>query len=158
MTRRRWMLVTAALAFAAPAFGESPPPSASADRGGHFEQRVHEMRSRVLRERIGLTEDKARKVEAILDRYAPERRRVATRMREALKKLRALTASNSDDQAAYRGALGQVRASRKALQELMDRAFTEVAKELTPREQVRLFLALDDLRGKAAEHRQDDDD
>jgi Spy/CpxP family protein refolding chaperone len=154
-----WFFMAASLFACAPAVAApSPPPHASAR-----ENRLQELRSRVLRDRVGLTGDKAVKVEAILEKYAPERRRVAQKLREGRQKLKALMTLNSEDQAAYRGALDQIRTNRKALQDLMERAFSEISKELTPKEQARFFLALDDLRGKKARRhfrdgRHDDND
>ena len=112
------------------------------------------VRSRVLREKVGLSNEKASKVEAILDRYAPERRRIALKIRDGRQKLMALLVLNSEDQTAYKGALEEVRTNRQAMQALMERAFNDIATELTPKEQARLFLALQDLRLKApARHR-----
>jgi len=60
---------------------------------------------------------------------------------------------NSEDQAAYKGALDEVRTGRKALQDLMEHAFADISKELSPKEQARLFLALDELKGKLGARR-----
>ena len=116
------------------------------------------MRSKMLRDRVGLSEDKARKVEAILDKYAPERKKNHEEMRAAREKLHALVDGKSDDQAQYRAALDTVRAKKKAAQDVMSRAFDEVAKELTPKEQARLFLSLEDMRGKGRGHGKGPDD
>jgi Spy/CpxP family protein refolding chaperone len=131
-----------------------------------MQQRLMRVRSRVLREKVGLTDEKASKVEAILDRYAPERRRIALKIRDGRQKLKALLVLNSEDQIAYKGALEEVRTNRQALQALMERAFNDIATQLTPKEQARLFLALQDLKVKAAPRRRfrdgpdgpDDDD
>jgi Spy/CpxP family protein refolding chaperone len=139
----RWLLVPIALLACAPAMAAPTTPGPS---GAPMEQRFQKVRSRVLREKVGLAEEKARKVEVILDRYAPERKRLTQELRQGRQKLRALLTLDSQDQAAYRSALDQVRTNRKALQDLMERAFGEIAKELTPKEQGKLFLALDELR------------
>jgi len=143
MTRMRWLLVPIALLACAPAVAAPATPGPS---GAPMEQHLQRIRSRVLREKVGLAEEKARKVEAILDRYAPERKRLTAELRQGRQKLRALLTLDSQDQAAYKGALDQVRSNRKALQDLMERAFGEIARELTPKEQGKLFLALDELR------------
>jgi len=142
MKTLRWMLVPLALSVVAPAFAAPPAPSASSER---VDQKKREMRGRMLRDRVGLSDDKARRVEAVLEKYGPERKRVHSALRDAKEKLRSLVAGKSDDQAAYRAALDQLRSSRKALLDLMERAFGEVSKELTPKEQAKLFLALDEL-------------
>jgi Spy/CpxP family protein refolding chaperone len=107
----------------------------------------------VLREKVGLSDEKATKVEAILDRYAPERRRISLKIRDGRQKLKALLVLDSEDQVAYKGALDEVRTNRQALQALMERAFNDIAAQLTPKEQARLFLALQDLRLKAPRRR-----
>ena len=150
MTRLRWLLVPIALLACAPAVAAPATPGPS---GAPMEQHLQRMRSRVLRERVGLAEEKAKKVEAILDKYAPERRRLTAELRQGRQKLRALLVLDSQDQALYRAALDQVRSNRKALQDLMERAFGEIAKELTPKEQGKLFLALDELRHRGAAFR-----
>jgi Spy/CpxP family protein refolding chaperone len=152
MRSYRWLFMAVSLFACAPAAAAPPntPPS-----GNPHEHRLQQMRSRVLRDKVGLSDDKAAKVEVILEKYAPERRRVAQKLREGRQKLKALMTLSSEDQAAYRAALDQIRVNRKALQDLMERAFNEISKELTPKEQARLFLALDDLRGKARRHFRD---
>jgi Spy/CpxP family protein refolding chaperone len=140
------LFFAATLLACAPAIAAPNTPAAAP--AGPMAQRLQKLRSRVLRDKVGLTDDKAVKVEAILDRYAPERRKVALKLRDGRQKLKALMVLNSEDQGAYRSALDEIRTNRKALQDLMARAFDEIAKELTPKEQGRLFLALDDLRGK----------
>ena len=150
MTRLRWLLVPIALLACAPAVAAPATPGPS---GAPMEQHLQRMRSRVLREKVGLVEEKAKKVEAILDRYTPERKRLTAELRQGRQKLRALLTLDSQDQAAYKSALDQVRSNRKALQDLMERAFGEIAKELTPKEQGKLFLALDELRQRGAAFR-----
>jgi len=148
----RWTLVPALLCLAGTALAQNVPPGP----GLQMEQHMQKARAKLLREKVGLTDDKARKVEAVLDKVAPERKRIVARMRDARQKLRALVTLNSEDQNAYRTNLDQLRSSRKALMDLMDKAFAEISKDLTPKEQARLFLALDKLRGvmrEAAMHR-----
>jgi Spy/CpxP family protein refolding chaperone len=169
--KRHLLFVGAMLLACGPALGAPPapppaPPPAAAPPPGPMEQKLMRVRSRVLREKVGLTDDKASKVEAILDRYAPERRRIALKIRDGRQKLKALLVLNSEDQAAYKGALEEVRTNRTALQALMERAFNDIATQLTPKEQARLFLALQDLKVKGAARRRfrdgpaapDDDD
>lgn len=171
---KRHLLLVGAMLFAcapalaapppAPPPGTPPPAAAPPPPPGPMQQKLMRVRSKVLREKVGLTDEKATKVEAILDRYAPERRRIGLKIRDGRQKLKALLVLNSEDQAAYKGALEEVRTNRQAMQGLMERAFNDIAAQLTPKEQARLFLALQDLnKANAAARRrfregQDDDD
>lgn len=144
----KWLLVPLALSVTAPAWADPPPSGPSPDHsGGRFREKMQEMRSHMLRERVGLTEEKAKRVEAILDKYAPERKRAHEALRAAREDLRALVDSKSEDENLYRKMLADVRTKRKAMQDLMDRAFNDVAKELTSKEQARLFLSLEEMHG-----------
>jgi len=83
MRRLSWTLVPIALLACAPALAAP----ASAPPAGPMEQRAQRIRSRVLREKVGLNDDKAQKVEVILNRYAPERRRLALQIRDGRQKI-----------------------------------------------------------------------
>jgi Spy/CpxP family protein refolding chaperone len=137
------LFVAASLLVSLPSLAD-PAPAPNAGPGWFAES----VRSRVLRDKVGLSDEKARKVEAILDKYRPEQKKVTQGLREARKKLEALITLNSDDQAAYQSVLQQLRTNQKARADLMDRAFTEISKDLTPKEQGRLFVALQEVRGK----------
>lgn len=148
----KWLLVPLALSVTAPAWADPPSGAPSGHPGGRSKEKMQEMRSHMLRERVGLTEEKAKRVEAILDKYAPERKRSHEALRDAREDLRALVESKSEDENLYKKMLGDVRAKRKAMQDLMDRAFNDVAKELTPSEQARLFLSLEEMHGFGRGH------
>lgn len=147
MKTLKLMLVPLALTLTAPAWADRPAGPPPGHSGGRFGEKMEAMRSRMLRERVGLTDEKAKRVEAILNKYAPERKRAHEAVRTAREDLRTLIDSKSEDENLYKNALQSVRDKRKAMQDLMDRAFNEVAKELTPREQARLFVSLEELHG-----------
>jgi|ERR1041385_1735499 Spy/CpxP family protein refolding chaperone len=140
-----FLLVSAFLCIAGSAHAD---PAPGAGGRADVEQRMHKARARLLRERVGLSEAKAQKVESVLDKYAPERKRLLASMRDARQKLRALVTLKSDDQNAYRTNLDELRKSRQGLLDLMQKAFTEVSKDLSPKEQALLYLALDKVRMK----------
>ena len=132
-----WLTAALALSIVTPAVAD-PGTGGASGPGAHRK----EIRARMLREKAGLPEEKAKKVEAILERFAPERERLRHELRAAHEKLQALVAGNGDDQAAYRTALEHLKAQRKAMIDLMDRAFAEVSRELTPKEQAKLFVVM----------------
>ncbi|MSP25345.1 MAG: periplasmic heavy metal sensor [Myxococcales bacterium] len=129
-------------AYAQPIENDGAPPSAEAL------ERIKKMRGKVLREKVGLSEEKAKKVEASLDAHEPERRRVREATRTARKQLRDLLEANSDDQPAYDAALGKLRAGMKKMMELRDKQLDLFKKDLTPKEQAKLGQILGKLRKK----------
>jgi hypothetical protein len=133
----------------ATAKGRAATASASAAPVSAAEVRAKAMRAKILRKRVGLNEERALKVEAILERYAPERRRIQGSVREATKSLRELLYANSEDQQAYGRALEQLRAGQKALQNLRDREDEAMRQVLKPREQALLLRSLENLRRRA---------
>jgi hypothetical protein len=107
------------------------------------------IRAKILRQRVGLSEERAVKVEAVLERYAPERRRIEADIRDATKILRELMRANSEDQQAYGRALDRLRAGQKALQSVRDREQEGVRQLLKPREQALLLRSLENWRKRA---------
>jgi len=113
------------------------------------ERRAHALRAKILRNRVGLDEARATKVEAILDRFAPERRKAAEDIRAAKNGLQQLLQSGSEDQKAYSRALDKLRAGNKALQAVSDKEVSAVNAELKPKEQALLLRSLDRMRRQA---------
>ncbi len=133
-------------AYAQPEDDDGAPPTAE------VQERVKKMRGKVLREKVGLSEEKAKKVEAIFDALEPERRKVREEVRTARKQLRELFKADSDDQAAYDAALAKLREATKKTVALRDKQFEALKKELTPKEHAKIVHRLDKLRKKV--HRQ----
>jgi len=127
---------------AQPAGGGGEPSPAK------MEQRLKQVRARVLRERVGLSEKKALKVEAIFERFAPEAKRIEKRMRKANARLRYLFEIDSNDQKAYKMALDKQRRAHKAMVKLREREFKALQKVLKPKQQAKLLMALKELQKK----------
>lgn len=121
---------------------DGAPPTAE------VQERVKKMRGKVLREKLGLSEEKAKKVEAIFDALEPERRKVREEVRAARKQLRELLKADSDDQPAYDAALAKLREATKKTVALRDKQFEALKKELTPKEQAKIVHQLAKLRKK----------
>jgi len=130
---------------ASPAWAEPPdgPP-------GKQLERFNKMRGKLLRKKVGLSEAKAAKVEAVFKTFAPLRKKLRKTVRGARKDLRQLFKSDSDDQAAYRVALTKLRNANKAMQQLNDKQYGQVEKILTPKEQAKLLRAMQRVRRKMA--------
>ncbi len=115
--------------------GQTPSPA-------QVERKLKKVRARVLREHVGLSEEQAVKVEAIIERFAPQSRKLEQRMRDAKETVRYLFETDSNDQKAYAKALAKLRRSQKAKQKLRDRQFEEIQKVLLPKQQAKLLFAL----------------
>ena len=133
----------------ATAKGRAAAAGASAAPLSAAEVQAKAVRAKILRKRVGLNEERALKVEAIFERYTPERRRIEGSIREATKTLRELLYANSEDQQAYGRALEQLRAGQKALQSVRDRQDEAMRQVLKPREQALLLRSLENLRRRA---------
>lgn len=150
MMRRIPMLLaliaaTLTLAFPAAADDDATPPAKKREL---IEQRMQQVRARVLREHVGLTEAKAKRVEAIMDRTQKERRKLRQETRRHRRKIARLLRRDADDQAAYRKALVQAMKARKRAADLEVREFEEIAKVLTPKEHAKLLAAHQKVRRK----------
>ncbi len=120
------------------------------DKRAQLEARLSKLRERVLKNEVGLDDKKANAVSAILARHFAERRKITKEQRDHRQALRKLLEKNSDDQKAYKKELDGFRAARNKLHALEDKQLDEVAKILTPKEQVKLVAALQKLRRKLA--------
>ncbi len=144
MKQTRWIAVFAAalcVAVAAPAFAQQPDKA-------EVQERIKALRHKMLVRKVGLSEDKATKVEQIIDGFNGERQKIHKQIAEEKKTLRELLKSNSDDQDSYEGAITRLRAAQKQNQALRDKEFEALKQELTPKEQAKLLRALNKFRNK----------
>lgn len=148
MTRRWFVFLVCLLAMASVGRVASAQPNK--DKRAKVEERLEKLRERVLKKDVGLDDKKAKAVGEILTRYAGERRKIQKEQRESRRTLQKLVQSDSNDQDAYKKALKSFRDGRKKLQGLEDRQLDDVAKILTPKEQVKLVAALQRFRRKLA--------
>lgn len=146
---RRWFLFLACL-LAISSVGTLASAQPAQDKRAKVEQRLEKLRERVLKNDVGLDDKKAAAVGAILTRHATERRKIQKNQREYRRMLQKLVQSDSNDQDAYKKALKSFRDGRKKLQALEDTQLDDVAKILTPKEQVKLVAALQKFRRKLA--------
>lgn len=116
------------------------------ERRAKMEERLNQIRSRVLREKVGLDEAKAKQVEQILNKYEPERVKQRQAVRESAKALSELIDKDSNDQKAYERALLGMRTADKKLAELRDKELQELAKVLTPKQQAKLVISIRQMR------------
>ncbi|MFP6684613.1 MAG: periplasmic heavy metal sensor [Polyangiaceae bacterium] len=115
------------------------------NRGARHEdrrKRFAKKRARLLRERIGLDEASAKKVEALFKQFGEQRQSARKSVRVGRDALNKLLRENSDDQAAYRAAIDKLRIAHDAMHSLRNTEWAALAKVLTPKQQATLLRAL----------------
>ena len=130
-----------ALSLTVPAAAE---PGRRSDKRAELHDKMREHRGRVLRERVGLDEKTAQATEKILDRFQLEREKLEAQQREEKKKLRAMLELDQNDQAAYTRGLRSLVDAQQKLGKLRQQELDELAKVLTPKQQAKLALAIDE--------------
>ena len=143
-----WFLMAVLSLSATAAHAEEGSADPGERRHMRMEQRMRRITDRVLRRDVGLDEAKTTKIQAILEKYAPERKKLHEELGRQKRALRDLIEDDSADEKAYADALAGLKKAKKALQALRDKQVAEVEKQLTPRQQARLMLSL-----KKARHR-----
>jgi hypothetical protein len=127
------------------------------EKRAKVEARLKQLHRDLLRKDVGLDDKKAAEAERVLDRYAPERRKLKQEQREHRAALRALLESDSNDDAAYARAVKGVREGQKKLLALNERESLELAKLMTAKQQAKYLHAVQklrrELRRKVREHR-----
>lgn len=119
-----------------------------------IEARMKEVRGKVLRKDVGLDDQRAKRVERILDKYTPQRRKLKKQERMHTKTLRALIQADSDDQPAYKRSIDGFRSTKNQLHALQNREYAELAKQLTPKQQAKLYVAIRKVRARLRKHLQ----
>jgi Spy/CpxP family protein refolding chaperone len=112
------------------------------EQRGHHEQRLKQVRGKVLRNQVGLDERRAKKTEQILDRFAAERRKVFEQRRQARRKLNELVNANSKDEVAYRNALLKLGSAEQGLNRIHEQEKAALAKVLTAKERANLLVSV----------------
>lgn len=135
------LLICVVAAALVPLTVSAEPPGKRGKRGKHF-KKIKEMRSKMLRKRVGLDEATAQGVEAILGSFDPRRKALHKRKRAAGKALRELVRSDSNDQRAYNGLLDEMQAVQAGMATLRTEQAIALRKALTPRQAATLFGAL----------------
>jgi Spy/CpxP family protein refolding chaperone len=157
----RAVVVAIALAFVtltvAPPAGTQPSQLEPGDgpRPGRrkLRKRLAKLRDRVLRKKVGLSDEKAKKVMAILEGQQAERRELAKQIRSSRRALGQLLRADSEDQDAYAKHFDQLQNGHRALAQLRDQQVTELRKVLTPKEEVKLFHAMEMVKRRFEKRR-----
>jgi Spy/CpxP family protein refolding chaperone len=118
------------------------------DKRAKVEQRQKQVVSKVLRQEVGLDEKKSEAVMKILAKHQTERSKLQTQHRQYRRDLRDLLQSDSSDEARYKKGVDGFRSTQKKLNALRDQEMDEIARLISPKEQAKLFAALERLRKK----------
>lgn len=116
-----------------------PPTEQERER---FHGKMKQRMAKVLRERVGLDEARAKQVEAIFERRRQQGRALHEQLRTHREALRKLLEADSSDQAAYQRALDGLQAAHKALRAHREQGIAEARRVLTPKEQAKLLRAM----------------
>ncbi len=120
--------------------GRGGPPA------GQGMMRSEQMVGKALRNKLGLSEAKAKKVEGILKQHRAAQQKIKGRLRTARQDLGKLFRSDSNDQKAWKAALDKMEKGHKALAQGRDKQFAALKKVLTPKEQAKLLRGLNQLQ------------
>jgi len=133
------LAVSLLLAGAALAQPMGPPWKASPERLEKFKEK----RGELLREKGGLSEAEAVRVEAVMDRYQAERHELRKQMQEAKQALKTLLDEDSEDQLDYKNNLDILVAVRMSMHELHNAEVAELRKLLTPKQGTKLLAIME---------------
>ncbi len=131
------------------------------EKGAQMREKMREFRGKVLREKLDLPEERAAKVEAVLDGFMEQRHKLKQEMRTQMKAVKELLKAESNDMDAYDAAVTNLMSVRSQLEALHAQQFEELREILNPKEQAKVLLALRKMhrkakgkfRGKGRKHR-----
>lgn len=135
---------------APPALAERPERAhtGAGELSAQLDGRMAELRSRLLRKRVGIDAERIAEVEAILTKGDLERRQLHQSMREAHKRLRHLIDADANDDTSYEAAVSTLLKSRHRLHELQHAELEQLRGILSSKEMGKLVMALHKLKKK----------
>lgn len=133
--------------------GRCGGPGAGYGRGpkdgtGPRHEKFMEMRGKVLREKVGLSEETATQVEAILDEYRAKRFEVAERINDLTEKLATLEKDPATDDATLLSVMGQLKDAHYEMHDLKSQEWEAIGAVTTPREQARMMVTMHELHSR----------
>ena len=106
-------------------------------------KRLAKLRKRVLKKKVGLSDEKIKQVVTILEGQQAQRHALEKQIRSSRKAIGKLFKSDSDDQDAYALHLDALQEAHRAMGVLRDEQISELRKILEPKEQAKLFRAME---------------
>ena len=107
---------------------------------------VIELRGRLLREMVGLSNERAEEAENVLKSFDDEHQKYTAMLDASKRQVHALLEVDSNDSDAYTMAVESMRRAHQRLHELRDRQFRAMQELLAPKEQALFFQSLGRLR------------
>ncbi len=111
-----------------------------------FKAKMKKVRAKVLRERVGLSEKRAVRLEQTLDGFNKQRWLIKKEMHRNHKKLRQLLLDDSNDQRAYKQSIDALAVGRAKIDVLKGEQMSALRKQLNPKEQAKAMMALHRMR------------
>jgi Spy/CpxP family protein refolding chaperone len=136
--------VALAVLFGVPAGAMGQAQGAVPNERAAAEQQIHERFARLLRERVGLSDDQLRRLAPISRSFAARRQTLFREERAARQALRRELSAGSADQARVAAQIDQLLAAQRKRFELGVEEQRELATFMTPVQRAR-YLALQDL-------------
>lgn len=116
-------------------------------------RRLEKLRNRVLKRKVGLSDEKVAQVVTILEGQQAERHALQKKIRASRKAIGALFRSDSEDQQAYAKHLDELQDAHRSLAELRDEQIDELGKVLEPKQQAKLFRAMEMVKRRFEKRR-----
>lgn len=128
-------------------------PSEQSGERRQARKRVAKLRTRVLRNKVGLSDAKIERVVAILERQQAQRHSLEKQLRQSRRALGQLFKADSSDQAAYAQHLDALQEAQRSLATLRDEQITDLREVLEPKEQAKLFRAMEMVKRRLEKRR-----
>lgn len=144
--------LTALLALSASALAQPPPGPPPGGPPPELVEKFKQVRAQVLRDRVGLPEELAKRVEGVLDEVEAERQRLRKRLHQSKKRLGQLVRRDEASEAEYAAAIDELVAAQKEMLRFREAELDRLRKLLTQRQTARMLVALQRLERKAKRH------
>ena len=118
----------------------TPQPNGEVRKGN---KRMAKLRKRLLKKKVGLTDEEIARVTAIAEAQQDERRALEKTIGASRRELGRLIRSESDDQDAYAKHLDALQVAYRGMDALRDKQVTALREVLEPSKQAKLFRAME---------------
>lgn len=122
--------------------GDRRGPEARRAKHEERRKRFAKKRAKLLRERVGLDDATSKKVETLFKEFGKKRQTARESVRKGRDGLNKLLRDKSNDQAAYRSAIDNLRKAHDSMHNLRNEEWAALATVLTPKQQAVLLRAL----------------